>query len=251
REPALAADSSTFQHALLLLRTGDMDGAKQWLQIAANGGHVRAMTLLGLYYADFGCQPSAIRRLTSAADAGGERALDFLRAIYYARGDLAAAVHWWGRAAQLGNPAAMYNLGELLISAGYTRDGEGWVRAAAEAGHERALTRLVELAGRSTVPEQRADPASRPDYRYSEPAGRPAQQPDYGYESGDRPWYGEQATLLPEPDSPGIGLVASAGLPADPRHTTSHGYAASSGFAAGPGFAARSGHLTPGFSSFR
>src|SRR5262249_314122 len=235
-EPALAADSSTFQHALLLLRTGDMDGAKQWLQIAANGGHVRAMTLLGLYYADFGDQPSAIRWLTSAADAGDESAMNFLGAIYDAQGDLAAAVHWWGRAAQLGNPAAMYNLGELLISAGYTRDGEGWVRAAAEAGHERALTRLVELAGRSTGPEPRRDPAPRPDYRYSEPAGRPAQQPDYGYESGsgyrDRTWYGEQATLLPEPDSPGIGLVASAGLPADPRHTTSHGYAASSGFAA-------------------
>src|SRR5437762_5701702 len=107
RETALAADSSTYQHALLLLRTGDMDGARQWLQIAANGGHVRAMTLLGLYYAEFGDNPSALRWLTSAADAGDENAMNFLGAMYDGRGDLTAAVQWWGRAAQLGNSQAM------------------------------------------------------------------------------------------------------------------------------------------------
>src|SRR5215470_4551207 len=112
REPALAADSSTFQHALLLLRTGDMDGARQWLQIAANGGHVRAMTLLGLYYAEFGDEPNAVRWLSAAAENGEQSAMNFLGALYDGQGDLAAAVHWWGQAAQLGDPVAMYSLGE-------------------------------------------------------------------------------------------------------------------------------------------
>jgi TPR repeat protein len=205
-----------------------MDGARQWLQIAANGGHVRAMTLLGLYYAEFGDRPSAIRWLTSAADAGDESAMNFLGAMYDGRGDLAAAVHWWGMAAQLGNLPAMYNLGELLIAAGYTQDGEGWVRAAAEAGHARAMTRLGELVARSTIPEQRPEPErAEPEPWYG--GGTAASlgydpEPRYGYERDDpaeRAWYGTgQEAYPPEPTyAAAPGLVATAGVAATPAYS--------------------------------
>jgi TPR repeat protein len=241
----LAADSSTFQHALLLLRTGDMDGARQWLQIAANGGHVRAMTLLGLYYADFGDQPSAIRWLTAAAETGEQSAMNFLGALYDGQGDLAAAVQWWGRSAQLGSPVAMYSLGELLISAGYVRDGEGWVRAAAEAGHGRAQSRLDELESRSTGSEQYPEPAAGPhrDTAYGSPTGgrRPSRfERGYGYQPGyqDHGWRDGYPTQLAALRQAASGLVARSGL-------------AGPGLAgpglAGPGYGHGAGYLDPGF----
>jgi TPR repeat protein len=208
REPALAADSSTFQHALLLLRTGDLDGARQWLQIAANGGHVRAMTLLGLYHAEAGNETLATQWLTRAAEAGDESAMNFLGAVYDGQGNIAAAVQWWGRAAQLGNAPAMYNLGELLISAGYTQDGEGWVRAAAEAGHARAMSRLGEIIARATIPEQR--PSSGYPGRYDSP-----ERPYEGYESSaydtSLPWGTASNGLA----ASGLGYAASTQLPAN------------------------------------
>jgi TPR repeat protein len=207
----LAADSSTFQHALLLLRTGDLDGARQWLQIAANGGHVRAMTLLGLYHAESGNETLATQWLTRAAESGDESAMNFLGAVYDGQGNIAAAVQWWGRAAQLGNEQAMYNLGELLISAGYTADGEGWVRAAAEAGHTRAMSRLGEIIARATIPEQ------RPESSYGGYSASPYREAPYDtYES---------AAYDPEPNSRPWenGLAATSGL----------GYAASTGLSGG------------------
>jgi TPR repeat protein len=219
----LAADSSTFHHALLLLRTGDLDGARQWLQIAANGGHVRAMTLLGLYHAESGNETLATQWLTRAAEAGDESAMNFLGAVYDGQGNVAAAVQWWGRAAQLGNAQAMYNLGELLITAGYTQDGEGWVRAAAEAGHARAMSRLGDIIARATIPEQRSSYGDRSSYDRA-PYGTAAQETPYNsYES---------AAYDPEPTSRPFettyapnawGTTADSGLAA----TTNMGYAAS------------------------
>jgi TPR repeat protein len=210
----LAADSSTFHHALLLLRTGDLDGARQWLQIAANGGHVRAMTLLGLYHAEAGNETLATQWLTRAAEAGDESAMNFLGAVYDGQGNVAAAVQWWGRSAQLGNQQAMYNLGELLISAGYTQDGEGWVRAAAEAGHARAMSRLGEIIARATIPEQRPSvgygggqrsPYDRGPYESYESA---AYDPEPTY--GNRPW---ETTTYSSVPTAGSGLAASSAMP--------------------------------------
>jgi TPR repeat protein len=246
----LAAESSTFQHALLLLRTGDMDGARQWLQIAANGGHIRAMTLLGLYYAELGDQQSAVRWLTAAAESGEQSAMNFLGVLYDGQGDLAAAVHWWGQSAQLGDPVAMYSLGELLIRAGYVRDGEGWVRAAAEAGHGRALSHLDELASRPTRSEQHPEPAAGPrrETAYGGPAGgrrQPGFERGYGYQASqqDDGWRGGYPTQLAALGEAASGLVARSGRAAGPE-LTGPGQA-------GTGHVPGAGYLDPGFGTLR
>jgi hypothetical protein len=256
----LPADSSTFQHALLLLRTGDMEGARQWLQIAASSGHVRAMTLLGLYCVEFGDEPNAVRWLTAAAEAGEQGAMNFLGALYDGQGDLAAAVHWWGQAAQLGNPAAMYSLGELLINAGYVQDGEGWVRAAAEAGHGRAQSHLDALASPSARSGQHPDPAAGPprETAYRRPAGRrrPSEfEPGYGYQTGyqtgyhDQDWRDGYPTQLAALGQAPPGLVARSSLEAGPGFTdpglTGQGPAGSG--PAGIGYGRGAGYLDPGF----
>jgi hypothetical protein len=247
----LAADSSTFQHALLLLRTGDTDGARQWLQIAAGSGHVRAMTLLGLYYAEFGDQPGAVRWLTAAAETGEQSAMNFLGMLYDGRGDLAAAVHWWGQAAQLGNPTAMYGLGELLIRAGYSRDGEGWLRAAAEAGHGRALSLLDELASpRSTGAEQHPEPAAGPhrESAYGSRTGgwrRSGLERGYGYQADyqDHGWRDGYPTQLAALGQAASGLAARSGLPAEPG---------SAGLgSAGLGHGLSADYFDPGFGTLR
>ncbi|HSV68418.1 MAG TPA: tetratricopeptide repeat protein [Mycobacteriales bacterium] len=202
----MPADSQAYQHALLMLRSGDAEGASQWLQIAANSGDVRAMTMLGLYYAESNDHPAATTWLTRAAEAGDQSAMNFLGALYDDRGDLSSAVQWWGRAAQQGNLQAMYNLGELLLRSGYLVEGEGWIRAAAQAGHPKAAARLGQLLARQVVPEPRHDPVPPPPAPNTEP-WQPA-EPYYGHDS----WQGQGGTTW-HADPP-----EQTGPPAASRH---------------------------------
>ncbi|MBI1758973.1 MAG: hypothetical protein HYR62_07075 [Actinobacteria bacterium] len=142
----------------MLIRTGDTEGARQWLQIAANDGHIRAMTMLGLYHAESGNGRSAAGWLTRAAEAGDDSAMNFLGAVYDEQGDVVNAVQWWGQAAQRGNAQGMFNLGELLVRTGYQQDGEGWIRAAAQAGNPRAVEWVTREAARRSVPSPRPAP---------------------------------------------------------------------------------------------
>jgi hypothetical protein len=187
RETALAADSQSFQHALLLLRAGDAPSACRWLEIAANNGHVPAMTMLGLYHAESGDRAVAVRWLTAAAEAGDESAMNFLGALYDDRGEVSSAVQWWGRAAQAGNSQAMFNLGDLLVRSGYEADGEGWIRAAAQAGSARARARLESASAHPAAPEPRHAPEQAtpaPD----QPARPWEQQPSTGSSQPPPSW---------------------------------------------------------------
>jgi hypothetical protein len=199
RETALAADSQAFQHALLLLRSDDAPSACQWLEIAAHNGHVRAMTMLGLYHAESGDRAVAVRWLTAAAEAGDESAMNFLGALHDNRGEVSSAVQWWGRAAQAGNSQAMFNLGDLLVRSGYEADGEGWIRAAAQAGSARARARLKPASTPPAVPEPRHGPepaAPAPD----QPARPREQHPSTESSPPQPPWRSGGSHQAGEPD---------------------------------------------------
>jgi len=98
----------------------------EWMRKAAEQGHAKAQTALGMLYArGMGVPRSpelAVHWLTKAAELGEPLAQNEL-ATMYAKGsgvprDLQKAIYWYGRAASSGSPEAKRNL--LLASANQT-----------------------------------------------------------------------------------------------------------------------------------
>lgn len=122
-----------------------------WMIAGAQEGEAKAMTALGLMYANgLGVAQDhreAVKWYRNAADLGDASAMNYLGAKY-TKGegvleDDLAAVKWFRKAADLGDTQAMVNLGAMyLMGEGVAQDGieaAKWFRSAGELGAADAM----------------------------------------------------------------------------------------------------------------
>ncbi len=129
---------------------GEWEAAKKWYTIAAEAGHVPAMTELGdLYFEelDENRDPDAgAVWLTKAAEAGDPVAMCWL-GMYYVGEDLQLGRSWLEKAASQGNTEAMRALGRYWMVGRFGEENSYeqasiWLRQALEAGDDRAVDLL-------------------------------------------------------------------------------------------------------------
>jgi len=153
-ERAAAEQGHVYAQANLSFRcysAGDLDGAFEWCQRAADGGLAWAQYNLGLMYQKGeGVARSAAEAAHwygLAASQGFGEAQQRLADLYYLGQGVprsyTQAAHWYRRAAEQGNARAQFQLGHLYdVGLGIEHDYTQyryWTRMAAEQGHEDAL----------------------------------------------------------------------------------------------------------------
>lgn len=128
-------------------KRGDLESALLWLRQAAAGGNAEAWNPIGVILSqERGDQTGAEEAWRAGAEAGQADCAFNLGFSLNARGDGLGAVGWFRKAAELGSASGMNALAVLLNSAGDVNEAKQWYLRAANAGSHHAMQNLGELS---------------------------------------------------------------------------------------------------------
>jgi hypothetical protein len=132
--------------------------AREWVQRAADAGHLRAMVVEAVL-TERQDRQRAERLAGQAADRGDTAAMLYLGELLAGDGNRAAARDWYTKLADLGDHTGMALLGELLLDED-PQAARSWLQRAADLGNLRARNELALLAAQDSG--KPLDPAHPP-----------------------------------------------------------------------------------------